>query len=186
MKNELNRFIIQQKIEESLAIKLGIPSLRAGNITIRDDRSWRINEKQIEYCWLVNISRSFVGWCWLFTIRFNETKFRDINNPGELVQGVFSTDSNGAIGDYYRENRNLNFRDKIRELTVYDMFSANTKIVLDGVGYEYLIFAPNSEIRISLNNPSSNNWKIWEEAVWELGTELTEKSDSSQLRQMFK
>jgi hypothetical protein len=183
--DELSSIQFQQKVEKSLAAKLGIPSLRAGNITIRDERDWRINERLIEYCWLINIARSFVGWCWLFTIKFNETKFRDKNNPAELIQGVFTINKDGAIDQYYKENRDLNYRDKIKELTAYDLFDVNNGITLDGIKYKYLVFALNAEVRIELNNPNSGNWKRWEEVVWELGVELTKKSASKYMQEIF-
>lgn len=186
MENELNKFLLHQKVERSLSMKLGIPSLRAGNITIRDHRDWRINEKQIEYCWLINIARSFVGWCWLFTISFNETKFRDIANPAELIQGIFTIDGNGAIADFYNLPRDANFQDHIKGVTVYDLFSANPKFTLDEVGYEYIVFSHNSEVRMTLDNPNTENWKIWKEAVWELGVELAKGSGSRQLEEIFK
>lgn len=186
MQNELNKFLLHQKVEESLSVKLGIPSLRAGNITIRDHRDWRINEKQIEYCWLINISRSFVGWCWLFTIGFNETKFRGIVNPTELIQGIFTIDDNGAIADFYKITRDANFQDDVKGLTAYDLFSANPGIPLDGVGYEYIIFGHNSKVRMTLNNPDTKNWKIWEEAVWKLGADLSKRAGSRQLEEIFR
>jgi hypothetical protein len=183
---ELNKFRLHQKIEEALSLKLGIHSLRAVNTTIRDERGWRVNEKQIDYCWLISVAASFVGWCWLFSIKFNPSHFRGISNKEELIQGIFTIDQNGAIGQYYEEHRHLTFRDQVRELTSFDLFDANRGITLDGVEYEYLVFAPNAQIRMTMNNPSSTNWKIWEQTVWQLGTELSEKAGSQEMKAIFK
>lgn len=183
--DELGSDAFFQKIEIALCEKLKIPSLRSGNITIRDKQNWRINEKQIDYCWLINISRSFVGWCWLFSIKFNAYKFREINNPEKLIQGIFTIDNKHEIGEFYREHRINDFSDKIKEITTFDFFNANKGISLDGIGYEYLIFAPNLKARLTLNNPNSKHWKIWENAVWELGQKLSKEANSVELQEIF-
>ena len=159
--NELNKQKLHQKAIASLCSKLGIPDLRAGNTTIRDERNWRTNEMYIDYSWLVNIAQSFKGWCWLFSVKFNKTEFREFKNPEKLIQGLFTIDNQGKINEFYMITKTNEFEDKIRNLTTYDMFDANLGITLDGVGYEYLIFAPNTEIRMTLNNPNSESWKIW-------------------------
>ncbi|MBT31005.1 MAG: hypothetical protein CMO01_15205 [Thalassobius sp.] len=87
--DELNKQKLHQKVIVRLCSELGIPDLRSGKLTIRDEKDWRINEKEIDYCWLVNVSRSFIGWCWLFSLKFNESDFRDKKNPEELIQGIF-------------------------------------------------------------------------------------------------
>ncbi|MBT1699640.1 hypothetical protein KK083_22265 [Fulvivirgaceae bacterium PWU4] len=185
LESDLDKFPRHQKIEKLLSVQLGIPSLKAGKIIIRDHRDWRINEKQIEYCWLINVSRAFAGWCWLFTINFKETKFRDIANPAESIQGIFTVDDNGAIAEFYKLTRDASFRDDVKGLTAYDLFSASPRITLDGVGYEFIIFGHNSEVRMTLDNPDTENWKIWEKAVWELGGELAKRSGSKQLEEIF-
>lgn len=184
--NELSSDAFFQKVETALCEKLEIPSLRSGNITIRDERNWRVNEKQVDYCWLINISRSFVGWCWLFSIKFNAYQFREINNPEMLIQGIFTIDKKHEINEFYLEHRNEDFSDKIKEITNLDFFNANKGIALDGVGYEYLIFAPNLKARFTLNNPNAKDWKIWENAVWKLGKKLSSKTNSMELQEIFK
>ena len=77
------------------------------------------------------------------------------------------------------------FEDKIRNLTTYDMFDANLGITLDGVGYEYLIFAPNTEIRMTLNNPNSESWKIWENEIWTISKKLAQDSEIEELNKIF-
>ena len=97
IKDEIRNLEFIQKIEKSLCEKLNIPTLKSGNITIRNEKNWRENEKEIDYCWLINISKSFVGWCWIFSIKFNETHFREKNNPEKIIQGIFTTDKNATI-----------------------------------------------------------------------------------------
>ncbi|MFK7980566.1 MAG: hypothetical protein AB8G86_11330 [Saprospiraceae bacterium] len=174
-----------QNIEASLCKELGIPSLRAGRITIRDEQNWRVNEKEIDYCWLINIARSFAGWCWLFTIKFNKTKFREIHNPDEVIQGIFKFDKNSEIEAFTFRKKDNGFIDNIKELNSVDLFNANTGITLGGISYEYFIFARNTQISFFLNNPNSENWKIWEKAVWELGSELSKKSNSTTFQDIF-
>ena len=65
------------------------------------------------------------------------------------------------------------------------MFDANRGVTLDGVGYEYLIFAPNTEIRMTLNNPNSKNWKIWENEIWTIGKKLAQDSKIDNLKEIF-
>jgi hypothetical protein len=183
--NELNDILFSQKLEEQLSQKLGLPSLRSGNIVLRDERNWRTNERQIEYCWLINVSRSFVGWCWIFTIKFNETKFRDILNPEETIQGIFRIDKDGQITDLFIEHHNSFFQDPIKDFKHTDLYTANRGITLDGISYKYIIFAPNTEIRLSLNNPHSENWKNWEKIVRQVGADLTGKSGSKEIWEIF-
>ena len=66
-----------RRIEISLATKLGLSNLKAGNIVIRDERGWRQNEKYIDHVWIVYIDRSFVGWCGIFPVRA-VPKLRDV------------------------------------------------------------------------------------------------------------
>lgn len=184
--DKMNQFSLHQKVISNLSAELGIPDLRSGRFTIRDEKDWRINEREIDYCWLVNVSRSFIGWCWLFSLKFNNNEFRDKKNPEELIQGIFTISNEGEIDKIYKESRLQDFEDKIKDLTSYDLFEANRGVTLDGVSYEYLIFAQNTEIRISLNNPNSENWKNWEREIFSLGEILAQKSGTHALKDFFK
>ncbi len=183
--NQLNKLELHQKVIANLCSKLEIPSLRAGNITIRDERNWRTNEMNIDYSWLVNIAQSFTGWCWLFSIKFNKTEFREFQNPKKLIQGIFTIDNQGIIEEFHIVTKTENLEDKIRNLTSYDLFDANRGITLDGVSYEYLIFAPNTEVQMTLNNPDSKNWKVWENEIRGLGKELADDSGVDNLKIIF-
>ena len=184
-KYELKKQELHQKVIANLCSVLEIPDLRAGSLTIRDEQNWRKNEIYIDYSWLVNISQSFKGWCWLFSIKFNKTEFREFQNPERLIQGLFTIDNQGNISELYINTVTDKLEDKIRDLTSYDMFDANRGVTLDGVGYEYLIFAPNTEIRMTLNNPNSKNWKIWENEIWTIGKKLAQNSKIDNLKEIF-
>ncbi|RBW62501.1 hypothetical protein DS884_02555 [Tenacibaculum sp. E3R01] len=185
IKDEIRNLEFIQKVEKSLCEKLNIPDLRPGNITIREKKNWRENEKEIDYCWLVNVSKSFVGWCWIFSLKFNETHFRNYNNPGKIIQGIFTVDKNANIENLFLENRKSDFKDKIKGFNNFDLFKTNPGITLDGITYKYLIYSRNATIKFELNNPNSKNWKKWEKLVNQLGTELSEKSKIKEFREIF-
>ncbi|BDD12756.1 hypothetical protein FUAX_51880 (plasmid) [Fulvitalea axinellae] len=177
--------MLHQKIIENLCSKLEIPDLKAGNLTIRDELGWRINEKRIGYSWLVNISNSFTDSCWLFSIQFNKSAFRKIQNPEQLIQGIFTVDGKGDIIKFHMMKKIDDMEDKVKSLTSYDMFDANLSVTLNGIIYKYLIFAPNTEIRMTLNNPHSKNWRIWENEIQAIGKKLSQDSDSETLKKIF-
>jgi hypothetical protein len=176
---------LHQKVVTNLCSELNIPDSRAGYQTIRDERNWKTNQICIDYSWLVNISRSFKGWCWLFSIKFNKTEYEEFKNPEKLIQGLFTIDKVGEIMEFYRDTKTDNFEDKIRDLSTYDLFDTNRGITLDGVGYEYLIYSLNAEIRMSLNNPNSKNWKIWENEIWKIGKKLARDSKIDDLKEIL-
>jgi len=181
--NETTNLI--HKVELELAKKLGLTDLRAGKATIRDERNWRTNEKWIEYSWLVQVSRSFIGWCWIFTIKFKENDYRDIKNPEEIVKGLFTINESGEISIFYSENQKESFDDKIKNIKSYDLFDINNEITLDGVSYDFLIYALNADIKFSIHNPRSESWKKWENEIWELGKQLTINGNLNELRSIF-
>lgn len=183
--NELEKLAYFQQVEKALSLKLGLPSIRGGNKTIRDEKRWRVNEKYIEYAWLIHISRSFAGWCWLFSIKFKENVFREITNEEELLQGIFTIDKNGDIHDFYFEKKEIGFKDEIKNMDLPDLYNVNSGITLDGVGYDYLVFSPNAALQMTLNNPNSKNWKEWEGRLWKLGLELSQKANLPDLKDIF-
>ncbi|WP_196889803.1 hypothetical protein [Aureivirga sp. CE67] len=172
------------KVITSLCSKLDIPDLRAGHLTIRNEKNWRTNEMYIDYSWLVKITLS-LNECWIFSVKFNKTEFREFQNPEKLIQGLFTIDKQGEIDEFYKITKTDNFEDKVRNLKYYDLFDANPGITLDGVAYEYFVFARNTELRFSLNNPNSESWKIWEKEIWTIGGELAKKSEIECFKKMF-
>ncbi|WP_299107666.1 hypothetical protein [uncultured Tenacibaculum sp.] len=182
---ELEELKYQQKIISSLSNKLGILDITAGKKVIRNNKNFRTNEKDIEYSWLVNITHSLIESCWIFSIKFKESNFRDIKNSEELIQGIFTVNKDGAMNEFYLESRSEDFQDRVKNFTEYDMFEANPGFALDGVRYKYLIFAPNTQIKISLNNPNSEKWKQWEHEIKNMGLYLIEKSKLTYLKSIF-
>ncbi len=86
---ELNTFQFNQTIKKSLAFKFGLDGLYSGGHTIRNEKGWRDNEIGVDYIWIAKVSRSFVGFGGLITIKFNENEFRRIKNPEKLIQVSF-------------------------------------------------------------------------------------------------
>jgi hypothetical protein len=172
-----------QKLEKTLAVKLGLSEMKSGIQIIRDNNGWRQNEKSIKWIWIVTISRSFVGWGGLFSIKFNEHKFREHLNPEETVQGLFTSGEEG-ISQIYRQP----FTDATYDVSPFfklNLFEANNGIALDGVSYNVKIIAPNVDAFIQLNNPNTEDWKKWETELWTLGRKLAKESNNPEMIQLF-
>lgn len=165
-----------EPVIRALRMKLGLPTLQAHNMVIRDERGWRINEKSIEYTWLVGIHHAFFKSLWLFSIKMAATPFRGIANPEQLLQGFIALRKDGTVEDHYVHQDLDNFDDPIRQQPTYDLFDANLGITIDGVHYDYLIFAPSTSIHMCLNNPNSQHWKQWEQELYTLGRRLTQQA----------
>lgn len=172
-----------ERIEKQLAGKFGLAQLRSGGHTIRNEKGWRENEKEIEYVWIVGMSRSFVGWGGLFSIRFNENKFRDYDNPNELIKGIYIDNKDGIDNLYFDIVRDTT--DKFAGILNFNLFEANKGIALDGVSYSVRIIARNIDTFIHLNNPNSGEWKEWEKMVWTMGRDLAERSGNLEMIQLF-
>lgn len=172
-----------QKIEKSLADHLGLPKLSSGVQVIRNSKGWRENEKSIEYVWIVNIARSFVGWGGLFSIKFNASKFREHINKEEVVQGIFTYNQNG-IDQFYCKTLSDNETDLI-SLFKFNLFSVNNRMTFGGTMYELRIIAPNIDAFIQLNNPNNSEWKKWEDEIWTLGRELATQSNQQEMIELF-
>lgn len=179
----LNSFEFFQKLEKSLATKLGLTELKSGIQIIRDNNGWRENEKSIKYIWIVTITRSFVGWGGLFAIQFNENKFRDHSNQEELVQGIFISNHDG-VGQIYT-NRSLDATSNVTQFFKLNLFEANNGITLDGVSYNVRIIAPNINTFIQLNNPNTEEWKKWETEIWAMGKKLASESNDKEMINLF-
>lgn len=188
-RNETNQkiaiddFQFYQNIEKSLANKLGLSEMNNGTQVIRNEKGWRENEKKIESIWIVFMSRSFIGWGGIFSIKFNENNFREYINSDELIQGVFTFDST-EIKDLYIETLQ-NTSDKIAEISNFNLFDAGKGITLDGVSYNFHIITNNINTIIKLNNPNTDEWKKWEEEIFNIGSELSFKSNVTELINLF-
>ena len=172
-----------QKIEDSLAEKLGLSELKSGTQILRDSNGWRQNEKFIEYVWIVSISRSFIGWGGLFCLKFKENKFRQLLNPEELVNGIFLYDNNGVSNIYFEKS--INTSTDNTALFRLNPFEVNRGIALDGVSYNLRIIASNSDTFIEVNNPNTEEWKKWENELWSLGKDLARKSCDQKMIELF-
>ncbi|WP_205514287.1 hypothetical protein [Longitalea arenae] len=178
-----NSFEYFQLLERSLATNLGLTELKSGVQVIRDKNGWRENEKSIEYIWVVQISRSFVGWGGVFAIKFNENIFREHSNKEELFQGVFISNNNG-IGNFYSEILADTSQDIIRHFNL-NLFDAKKGVTFDGVSYNVRIIALNINTFIQVNNPNTADWKRWETEVWTIGSKLAKKSNNKELISLF-
>ena len=182
---ELNTFQFNQAVKKSLALKFGLNGLYSGGHTIRNDKGWRDNEIGVDYIWIAKISRAFVGFGGLITIKFDESEFRGIKNPEKLIQGIFLYDSKGKVTELYFEEQIEEFNDPIKKINNLELFTANKGITLDGVSYEYNVIAQNIETHFSVNNPNSARWKNWEKEIWNLGNSLAQKSENDEMKQLF-
>lgn len=178
-----NSFQYFRKIEKSLAESLGLSELKSGRQVIRNDKGWRENEKTIDYIWVVQISRSFIGWGGLFSIKFIENKFREHSNKEELVQGIFICNQTGIERVYSRTLHDIT-KDIVGHFR-FNLFEANNGIALDGVSYNLRVIASNIDTFIQLNNPNTEDWRKWEREVWTLGKELANESDCQDLVNLF-
>lgn len=178
-----NSFEYFQKLEKSIAGNLGLSELKSGMQIIRDKNGWRENEKLIEYIWLVQVSRSFVGWGGLFSIKFNENKFREYSNKEEVIQGIYISNQSG-IGQVFTETLSDTSKDII-EYFQFNLFEANKGITLDGVCYNVRIIAPNIDTYIRINNPNTEGWIQWEQEVWTLGKKISKESNNSEMINLF-
>ncbi len=180
---DLKSFEFFQKLEKSLAAKLGLTELESGIQIIRDNNGWRENEKSIRYIWIVTIARSFVGWGGLFSIQFNENKFRDHSNQEELIQGIFILNNDGV--DQIYTKRSLDATYNITQFFKLNLFEANKGINTDGVSYNVKIIAPNIDTFIQINNPNTDEWKKWEMEIWTMGKKLARESNDKEMINLF-
>lgn len=178
-----NSFEFFQKLEKSIATKLGLTELKSGIQIIRDNNGWRENEKSIRYIWIVTIARSFVGWGGLFTIQFNENKFRNHSNQQELLQGIFNSNNEG-VGQIYTD-KSFEATYNVTQFFKLNLFEANNGISLDGVSYNVRIIAPNIDTFIQLNNPNTEEWKKWETEIWTMGKKLAKESNDKEMMDLF-
>lgn len=172
-----------QKIETQLASRFGMEDLHSGSHTIRNEKGWRENEKDIEYAWLVNIARSFVGWGTLFTIRLNEYKYREHSNPAELIQGLCIFNQAGISEIYYESVQDVT--DQVAEAFTFNPFEANPGITLDGVSYNVRIRARNIDTFVQINNPQTAGWNKLEKLIWQKGKALAERSGNKEMISLF-
>lgn len=172
------------RVERLLLKKLGLPELRSGAITIRDERGWRQDEISIDYIWIVCMNRSFIGCGGLVGIKFNEHTFRSKHHPEELLTAIFSEGPKG-IDEYYEQRTLDTGSDSVVSQFRVDLFNANKGIALDGVSYNIHIIAPNIDTIIIANNPTTPDWKKWESEIWTVGKRLAIITQRQELIDLF-
>ena len=182
---ELNTFRCNQAMKNSLAHRFGLDGLYSGKHTIRNEKGWRDNELVVDYIWIAKISRSFVGFGGLMTIKFNANEFRGIKNPEKLIQGIFLYDSKGKVREFCFEEQIEEIHDPVYKVNKLELFTANRGITVDGVSYEYNVIANNMETQITVNNPKSEHWKNWENEIWDMGNRLAKKTANEEMKQLF-
>ena len=169
--------------EKLIASKYGMSDLRSGGHVLRDEREWRVNEKQIEYSWIVLISQYFHGQAGVFTVKFNSNPFLIHQNPGELLRGIFiynGKNINHIHGRFFNETE-----DPIISGLGYKLFEPDNSLTLDGVVYHFMARAGNKESFMQLTNPRSESWRVWEEEVWRIGKELAPGSGVKEMLVFF-
>ncbi|WP_343632700.1 hypothetical protein [Fluviicola sp.] len=181
--NYSRSLLYSQEIEKAIANQLGLPELKSGGVTIRNEKGWRENEKVIDYVWIVQVSRSFVGFGGVFAIKFKQNEFRDYSNKEELIHGIFDLSEKG-LDHFYTESMTGTFDEKTN-LFRLNLLAANEGITLDGVSYQIRIIAWNIDSFIRVSNPKTDDWKKWEAEIWEMGKQLAKKSGYQELITLF-
>ena len=174
-------------IKKQIALKIGLTELDKAGITIlRDDKSFRVNEKEIEYFWILNFNHlngpDNYG---LFTIKFNESIFRGIENPKEILTGIFSLD-NDKIDFLYYESESHNFDDKIAsKFNQLDFF--NTKKSLENEVpsiIKFIIESKNISADIECQYIQNRKWIDWNNEIIRFSKEISKKSKNSRLQKI--
>ncbi|MEJ1240266.1 hypothetical protein WBG78_19145 [Chryseolinea sp. T2] len=172
------------RVEQTLIEKLGLSQLKVGIQIIRDERGWRQDERLIEYIWVVHMSRSFVGWGGIIGVKFGVNDFRGKHHNAELLHGVFNIGI-GNVVELYSERLKHFEADPVFTRFPKDLFHANEGLALDGTSYAIHIMAPNTDVFVSVNSPIIDEWKEWTQEVWSLGSELSVRSQSRELMELF-
>ncbi|MBE8726585.1 hypothetical protein [Flavobacterium hungaricum] len=170
------------EIQKAIAKCLGLAELKSGIQIIRNEKGLRENEIAVDYIWVVNIARSFVGWGSIFGIKFKENKFREHENPAELIQGLFLFNNNKPE---IFTIKSTDTSDEIINSFHFNLFKTNDNITLDGAAYQIRIVSKNIDTYIDVNNPNTEDWKEWERKIWELGYKLSQESNNPEMKILF-
>lgn len=166
-------------IKNQIASKIGLSELNKTGITIlRDENSFRINEKDIEYFWILNFNHlTTEGDYGIFTIKFKESSFRGIKNQKEIIRGIFNL-SKDKINHFHSENDTQNFDDKIAEkFNSLDLFY--TKDISENEVpsiIELLIEFENISAKIDCQYIKNKKWTDWNNEIIQFSKSLSSKS----------
>jgi hypothetical protein len=172
-------------IKNQIASKIGLSELDKTGITIlRDENSLRINEKDIEYFWILNFNHLTTdGDYGIFTIKFKESSFRGIKNQKETIKGIFNLKKE-KIDHFYFEADNLNFEDKIAEkFNALDLFY--TKDIDENEVpsiIELLIEFENISAKIDCQYTPNKKWVDWNNEIIKFSKNISEKSKNLDLQ----
>lgn len=174
-------------IKKQIALKVGLTELdKAGITIIRDGRRFRINEKDIEYFWILIYSHvtghDHYG---LFTIKFNESTFREFKNPKEMIKGMFSLDVNG-IHNFYSEIEVLNFEDTIvNQFNKLD-FVYSKDLIGNAVPsiVQFVIESKNISTQVHCQYIENKEWVNWNNEIIKFSKSISERSKNLKLQEL--
>ena len=176
---------IYEKLETELADKFQLEGCRDGIHVIRNEEGWRDNEVDVDYGWIILFNSASFGKGGIVTIKFNENKFRKINNPEKLVRGIFSVDVDNKIQSFHKEDEKENFKDLIDEFNNLNLFNLNDGFIFDGIFFRIRAFSRETDVTIELYNPMDSNWQKLEQKFFEIGKMMSDNSGSSELKNLF-
>ena len=172
-------------IEEQIAKAVKLSRFSDGLQTIRNEKGWRENELDVEYCYLINLARSFIGFGGLFSIKLNHSKYRLTENPEALIQGIYTLE-NEKVKEIYFEKNLSNFEDKLNSTIELDIFNSKKGLTIDGDSFIYSIHSNQLKAIISFSNPNQENWNKWLDSFFITGNEIAIKSNIKPLIELFK
>ncbi|MBL4586507.1 MAG: hypothetical protein JKX84_05575 [Flavobacteriales bacterium] len=174
-------------IKNQIAPKIGLSELEETGITIlRDENSFRINEKDIEYFWILNFNHlTTEGDYGIFTIKFKESRFRGIKNQKEIIRGIFNLKKE-KIDHLYFETDTLNFDDKIAEkFNGLDLFYTKDLDENEVPSIiELLIEFENISAKIDCQYIVNKNWVDWNNEIIKFSKNISEKSKNLDLQKV--
>jgi hypothetical protein len=183
---DLRKLKCDYYLETTIALLLNIEDLHVGSHVIRNEKGWRDNERKIEYSWTVRIWNQILGEIVIFCVKFAANKFRDIDNPEELVQGLLNLDANQNIDNHYAERYLDGIYDEFHVQESFKLFECNPNIILDGTSYDLHIIAQNINSRISFYESDISEWKAIELIFKKIGKKLSEGSNNQVFIDFFR
>ncbi len=174
-------------IKKQIALKIGLSELeKAGTTIIRDDNGFRINQKEIEYFWILTFNHlnGFDNYG-LFTIKIDESNFREFENSKEIITGIFSLNNN-KIDLLYFESDILNFEDKIADkFNDLDLFYKRDLIENEVPSIiELIIESKNISAKIDCQYIENQKWAEWNNAIIQFSKLICQKSKNNKLKQI--
>lgn len=174
-------------IKKQIALKIGLSELDIAGITIiRDDRGFRINEKDIEYFWILSYNHlNGLDNYGLFTIKFKESNFREFKNPKEMIPGIFNLD-NDKIDIIHFESSTLNFDDQIAtKFNELDFFYSENMIENEIPSIiKFLIESKNISANIESQYIKNKKWTDWNDEIIKVSKSISKKSKNSILQKI--